>query len=238
MEGLLRWLLRIGKAITEGMEGDQNIVKAKEAFKQGMAARKEFEEKNNITMEPLRDPEEEDGSTNKDEEENANKEEKRAEEKKPVCNWYKRGNCRFGRSGRNREGQCYKEHPETCPLFDQMGWKRLGCQNKRCKLLHREVCNSWMAEGRCRFKENGRCRYYHPWGIKEIEKETRLEKQEKRKENYKEQGEEVPLTRKEIIVLIAETVQATLQQWRPQYMNGQAGQGQMQQCMPGPIQQQ
>ena len=96
MEGLLRWLLRIGKAITEGMEGDQNIVKAKEAFKQGMAARKEFEEKNNITMEPLRDPEEEDGSANKDEEENANKEEKRAEEKKPVCNWYKRGNCRFG----------------------------------------------------------------------------------------------------------------------------------------------
>ena len=71
-----------------------------------------------------------------------------------------------------------------------------------------------------------------------MEKESRHDKQEKRKESYKEQGEDGPLTRKEIIVLIAETVQATLQQWRPQYMNGHAGQGQMQQCMPGPIQQQ
>ena len=94
----------------------------------------------------------------------------------------------------------------------------------------------WMAEGRCKFKDNGRCRYYHPWGIKE--NELKKEKSEKGPDYKKVQGEELPLTRKEIIAMIAETVQATLNQWRPQnqFVGGQTINGQMTQCMPGQIQ--
>ena len=118
-----------------------------------------------------------------------------------VCRFYKRGHCKFGKSGKNKEGKCPYEHPATCKLFDMKGWHRFGCKNRRCRQLHRDCCRTWMDRGVCSRKEEGtECRFYHPWGC-----EKRLEEKE----------EKSLLNKREIFQMIRETIQLTLQQWGP-----------------------
>ena len=73
-----------------------------------------------------------------------------------VCPKYRVGSCIFGSRGKNKEGQCPKDHPRKCAKFLN---DIKGCTIKDCIYLHPTVC---------KFVKNGRpclvagCTLAHP----------------------------------------------------------------------------
>ena len=73
-----------------------------------------------------------------------------------ICPKYRMGSCIFGSRGKNKEGQCPKEHPRKCAKFLN---DIKGCTTKDCIYLHPTIC---------KFVKNGRpclvagCTLAHP----------------------------------------------------------------------------
>jgi hypothetical protein len=82
-----------------------------------------------------------------------------------VCKYYLRRECKYGRKG----DDCRFSHPKLCPKFTKFGGRRKdGCnKGKECKLHHPALC--WKAvDGLvCSHKK---CKFFHPTGIKAVEK--------------------------------------------------------------------
>ena len=78
----------------------------------------------------------------------------------PLCKYYLRRECQFGRVGKD----CKFHHPKICQLFSKNGDRRGGCKRGRdCKDYHPKVCHESMERKEC---TRGKCRFYHLNGTK------------------------------------------------------------------------
>ena len=81
-----------------------------------------------------------------------------------ICNYYKRGNCRHGSSGKNMvEGKvCKFSHPRKCYKFCRYGYdETYGCNKQLCNYFHPILCSSSLHYGEC---YNPKCTYQHLYG--------------------------------------------------------------------------
>ena len=79
----------------------------------------------------------------------------RPEKRTPICKYYARRNCMYGRAGK----ECNFSHPKVCPAFSKNGERRGGCtKGKGCKDFHPKVCYESMEKKQC---SRGNCRFYH-----------------------------------------------------------------------------
>lgn len=72
--------------------------------------------------------------------------------KNPVCNYYRKGICRHGSSGKTLWNglTCKFSHPKKCNKFCKYGYHPfMGCHDQHCKLLHPILCNNSIDEKRC-----------------------------------------------------------------------------------------
>ena len=80
----------------------------------------------------------------------------------PVCEFYKKGTCRYGASGKG----CKFEHPKPCKKLMRHGNRGPhGCTlgKDKCTFFHPKMCQSSLQKGTC-FNEN--CTLWHVSGIK------------------------------------------------------------------------
>ena len=54
-----------------------------------------------------------------------------------ICQFYRAGHCMFGPRGQNKEGKCYKKHPNPCQKFAADG-----CDAKDCPYMFLHVFGS------------------------------------------------------------------------------------------------
>ena len=90
---------------------------------------------------------------------------------KQVCQFYKRGSCRHGSSGKRRvDGVfCKYSHPKKCKQFCSFGSNDiLGCTSP-CGLMHPFLCNASVKYGECR---NPRCTNQHLKGTVRLWNQT------------------------------------------------------------------
>ena len=85
----------------------------------------------------------------------------RSTSNKPVCQFYKRGECRYGISGRG----CPRYHPPLCRSLMTFGNKRpRGCtKGQHCEKFHPKMCTSSLATRECL---NDSCKAYHVKGTR------------------------------------------------------------------------
>ena len=76
-----------------------------------------------------------------------------------ICSFYRRGLCKFGNRGKNKEGSCPFKHPPKCPKFVFGGPTSLGCRWKGCPKLHPNVCQAWRSGTVCSAAD---CKQLHP----------------------------------------------------------------------------
>ena len=80
---------------------------------------------------------------------------------KPICNFYKKGKCKYGIRGKN----CQFKHPKICPKLLKHGNKSPnGCNaGTKCTMFHPRMCSSSIRKGEC---FNLDCTYTHVKGTK------------------------------------------------------------------------
>ena len=84
-----------------------------------------------------------------------------------ICNFYKRGKCKYGKSGRTKDQNgkvCEFSHPPTCKRFELYGFKEGGCKDKKCGKLHLSFCKIFMRYQNCKYGE--KCNFFHPKKLK------------------------------------------------------------------------
>ena len=88
---------------------------------------------------------------------------KHEETTKEICYFYKKGTCRYGRSGR----QCRNEHPPVCDKLNKYGNKGAnGCTlGKNCPSFHPKMCPLSLSKGECLKPD---CTLRHIRGTKRI----------------------------------------------------------------------
>ena len=85
------------------------------------------------------------------------------EETKPICSFYRKGQCRYGISGKG----CNRAHPSLCRKLMTSGNKSPhGCtKGKECDKFHPKMCQSAMAHRECL---NDTCSLYHVKGTRRL----------------------------------------------------------------------
>ena len=80
----------------------------------------------------------------------------RITEKVKICRFYRRGQCKYGKRGRD----CKFQHPEACTKYIKYGAGSLqGCTlGKKCGKFHPQIC---FASGKGRECNRENCRYLH-----------------------------------------------------------------------------
>ena len=73
---------------------------------------------------------------------------------RPVCDFYKAGQCKFGPKGQNKEGKCYNRHPEPCKKSSSGP-----CSDKKCTLMHTAPVCTFFKKQAC---ERKFCKFTHP----------------------------------------------------------------------------
>ena len=81
------------------------------------------------------------------------------EKEERICSFFRRGLCKFGNRGKNKEGSCPFKHPPKCPKFVFGGATSLGCRWKGCPKLHPNVCQAWKSGTVCSTAD---CKLLHP----------------------------------------------------------------------------
>ena len=78
-----------------------------------------------------------------------------------ICSFYRRGNCRFGISGKG----CSRSHPKPCRKLLQHGNKGpRGCsEGSKCPKFHPQICSSSLTRGECL---NEKCTFPHVKGTR------------------------------------------------------------------------
>ena len=71
---------------------------------------------------------------------------------KPICKFYARSECKYGRRGAN----CPYKHPKICYKYENNGTNRGGCNKADCKFFHPKLCwksieNRWCGRTFCKF---------------------------------------------------------------------------------------
>ena len=84
-----------------------------------------------------------------------------------ICQFYRKGKCRHGRSGKTKDQNgksCEYSHPPTCKKFELYGYKEGGCKEKECSRLHMSLCKMFMKQKICNYGE--KCKFLHPRKLK------------------------------------------------------------------------
>ena len=96
-------------------------------------------------------------------------------ENRPVCDFYKAGQCKYGPKGQNKEGKCFNRHPDPC--------QKSKCTDKKCKLMHPAPVCSFYKKQAC---ERKFCKFSHPKGSsKEVKAASKPDIPEKKKKGKK-----------------------------------------------------
>ena len=96
-------------------------------------------------------------------------------QEKPICPFYRKGQCRHGISGKG----CAKAHPKLCPKLMSNGTRGpRGCtKGKDCERFHPKMCPSSINYSEC-LNEN--CCLYHVKGTRRLNSNSRSQEQPNR----------------------------------------------------------
>ena len=123
----------------------------------------------------------EDGASNnkkKDAHPEAKTEDSSSKRDKPVCPFYRQGQCRHGISGKG----CSKAHPQLCRKLMLNGTRGpRGCnKGKECERFHPKMCSSSINHAECL---NVNCSLYHVKGTRRLNSAPRTQDQPNRNRN-------------------------------------------------------
>ena len=144
-----------------------------------------------------------------------NKKTAKAEKSKPVCPFYRKGQCRHGISGKG----CSRAHPPLCRRLMTTGTKGpRGCtKGKECERFHPKMCPSSISHSECL---NNSCSLYHVKGTRRMN--TRQESPKERRHQSKPQEKQTRKPEKQTSQLSAETQEAFLgmfQMWQKMFQD-------------------
>ena len=105
--------------------------------------------------------------------------EARTDEK--ICHFYRKGNCKHGKSGEN----CKFSHPPYCKPFLMVGDKHpKGCnKGQSCQFFHPKMCRNSMTKHVC---YNLKCKYFHVKNTKRVPPKRSNKLQKGKKEPKKQ----------------------------------------------------